>query len=83
MLESSAMAVSSTVNSIAASVGTLWSTGVATIGLIPTVFFSVAATVGVYVTLKWLWKKAKKAWTNRGAQVTQVPAHAEVTVSNP
>lgn len=73
MLESSTMVVSSTVNSIAASVGTLWGTGVATIGLIPTAFFTVATVIGVYVTLKWLWKKAKKAWTDRGAQVTQVP----------
>ena len=73
MLESSTMVVSSTINSIAASVSTLWGTGVATIGLIPTAFFTVATVIGVYVTLKWLWKKAKKAWTDRGAQVTQVP----------
>ncbi len=73
MLESSTMVVSSTINSIAASVSTLWGTSVATIGLIPTAFFTVATVIGVYVTLKWLWKKAKKAWTDRGVQVTQVP----------
>lgn len=76
MLESASMTVSSTVSSLAGALSSFWTSTTATIGIIPTVVLTAATVVGLYVGIKWLWGKAKTAWNNRGAQVSQTPANA-------
>ena len=78
MLESASMTVSSTVSSIAGALSGLWASMTATVGVIPAVVLTGAAAVGLYVGVKWLWRKAKTAWNNQGAQVNQTPAPATV-----